>query len=879
MKQNSQNSAREPVNWSREAAGAGRLIGKILGRALSYLLNIILTVLLICFITGIIVGTVFAVYIRNNIDPEVDLSQFSVSSTNQTTRIYYMSCDSLEDRQNRTGTLVELEDQRLYGSENSIWVAYPNIPENLVNAYISIEDKRFWTHSGVDWLRTGKAVIGYFIPIWKQQGGSTITQQAIKNITDEKDYTPQRKIQEILRALNLEKKLDKTEILELYLNNIYLSQNCYGVQAAAYTYFNKDVSELTLIECAAIACITNSPTRYDPVQNPENNAERRDYILELMLEQGYITQVEFDSAHGKPLKLDYQGRARDVSVTTNSWYTDQVIVEVVAALQEKYGYTTAQAYNHLYTGGLNIVTLQDPELQSMLEEVYVDDNSFPTTRNAIQPQSSSVIIDPQTGDVVALVGARGEKNANLLLNYATETTRSPGSSIKPLSVYAPALEAGLITYGSVYDDSPVWFNYDKDDEEKENPIAYPKNLPERYGGLTTVQDAVTRSVNTVSLRILQELTLDRSFDFVRNKLQMSSFIEAGTHNGTGITDKDYAALSLGAMNFGVTTLEMTAAYQIFANGGVYNKPRTWLYVEDAEGNVILENKADSYVVVSEQTASIMTKMMQNVVTRGTATAVTLDTKVDVAGKTGTTASDFDRWFVGYTPYYVCGVWFGYDMPQEIGTLSRNPTVTSWDLIMTKAHAQILSDISAGKDSLKKFELADGILTATYCKDSGKLMTSSCYLDPRGSRAETGYFTPSTVPTEYCDRHVTVVYDSKTGGVANEYCPQENLKEVGLLDLTRDMPANVKIEDAQYTWREVPDGVEIPSDLPLPFYNNLYPEGHYPGWSETASGYPYNRGCDEHKAPEVVEAPPEESSPLETPPESSDDPLSQIIPIA
>lgn len=846
------NRPQNKVNWSKEAAGAGKLAGKIVGRIFSYILNILMTVLLICFITGIIVCTVFAVYVKNNIDPEVDLEQFSVSNTNQTSRIYYMKYDSLDDRQNRIGTEVELEDQRLYGSDNSIWVSYTKIPKNLVDAFVAIEDKRFWSHHGVDWKSTAYSVVNYFIPLGRNRGGSTITQQMIKNVTGNDSYTPQRKVQEILQALNLEKKLDKTQILELYLNNIYLSQNCYGVQAAAYTYFNKDVSELTLIECAAIAAITNSPTKYDPVQNPDKQAIRRNLILDEMLDQGKITQAEYDGAYGKELVLDYQGRARDVSVTTNSWYTDQVIVEVVEALQDKFGYTQKQAYNYLYTGGLNIYTLQDPELQTMLEDLYIDETTFPTTRNAVQPQSSAVIIDPQNGDVVALVGARGEKNANLILNYATGTTRSPGSSIKPLSVYAPAVEYGLITYGTVYDDCPVWFNYKDSDTEKTNPIPYPKNLPEVNNGLTTVNDAVTRSVNTVALRILQDLTLDKSFDFVRNKLNMGSFIEAGEYNGTGISDKDYAPLALGAMNFGVTTLEMTASYQIFANGGVYNKPRTWLYVKDSNGNIILENESESHVVISEQTASIMTKMLQNVVTKGTARACTLQNQMNVAGKTGTTSSDFDRWFVGYTPYYVCGIWFGYEMPQEIGTLAWNPTVVGWDMIMRNAHKQILSDAATGKTTLKTFELADGIVEATYCKDSGKLMSEACYADPRESRAEKGYFTASTVPSEYCDKHILVDYDTVTGGIATPNCPEKNVKKVGLLKWSRTLPLSVKITDSQYTWREVPDGTPMPEDNDSPFYIGLYGEGQYPGYSDTKGKRVYNSYCYEHAHPEEPE---------------------------
>ncbi len=833
---------REEINWAHELAKAGGLVGKIFLRLLSYVFNILLTVLLIGFITGIIVMVTFAVYIKGYIMPEVEKIDDVIYnvSTSQTSKIYYMD---YSDRENRVGEAVEIKDEQLYGSENSVWVSYTNIPENLVDAFVAIEDKRFWKHKGVDLWRTGGAILNYFIPFQKSQGGgSSITQQTIKNLTDYRDYTPQRKIEEILKAFELEKRLDKTQILELYLNNIYLSQNCYGVQAAAYTYFNKDVKDLTLIECAAIASITNSPTKFDPVQNPKDHADRRNLILKEMYEQGYITEVEYNEAYGKELVLDYQGRAKEAAVTSNSWYTDQVIVEVTEALMEEKGYSREMAYNLIYTGGLQIYTLQDPEVQKTLEEVYANEASFPKTNNAIQPQSSAVVIDPKTGDVLGLVGARGVKEANLLLNMATKTTRSPGSSLKPLSVYAPALESGLITYGSVYDDVPVWFNYDEEDEEKLNPIAYPKNLPEVYNGLTTVNDAVTRSVNTVSVRILQELTPDVSFDFVKNKLHMDSFIEYATlSGGVGITDKDISALALGGMTYGVTNLEITAAYQIFANGGVYNKPRTWSHVVDAEGNTILENKPESYVVVSEQTAAIMTKMMENVVDFGTAKTITLKNQVDVAGKTGTTSNDVDRWFVGYTPYYVCGIWFGYEIPQSLGTLAWSPSTTAWDKIMTELHQEYINS----EEGVKSFASADGVVTANYCKDSGKLMTSACYADPRGSRVETGYFTIATVPTEYCDCHVMVEYDAVTGGIACEGCPEENIKKVGLLKVGRIFPANIKVTDTQYTYRDAHMAATMPETGDVPFYIGLYGENEYPGYTDTYGKRYYNSYCYEH----------------------------------
>lgn len=839
-----------------------------LGKILTYVLNTLLTLLLVLFITGIIVGCTFAVYVNNYLDPEIDESLLSVGQS-LTSKIYYYD---YEDREYRVGEAVELEDQRLYGAKNNIWVTYTDIPEDLVDAFVSLEDHRFWDHKGVDWYRTAGAVLNFVTSYTGRYGGSTITQQLIKNLTQDDDVTIQRKVQEILRALNLEKKKEKSEILEMYLNTIFLSQNCNGVQSAAYTYFGKDVSELSLIECAAIASITNAPTKYDPVLNPENNKDRRNTCLDLMLKYGKITQEEYDGAYDKELELNYKGKAVTTSNTSNSWYTDAVIDDVIDALVDEYGFTSEYASNLVWTGGLQIYTLMDPEVQNVLEEVYVNEDSFPKANNAIQPQSAMVVIDPATGDVLGLVGARGEKNKNRILNRATHTTRSPGSSIKPLSVYGPALEYGLITYGSVFDDVPVTFNskeYTADELEKlpkdENgetvfpdPTPYPKNLPYVYNGLTTVHDALRRSVNTISTRILDKLGIDNSFDFVKNKLHMDSFLEYVDVNGRILSDKTISALAMGGMTYGVTVLEMTAAYQIFANNGVYNKPRMWDKVLDSKGNVILENKPESEVVMSEQNASIMVKMLQDVVTSGTAADITLKNKVNTAGKTGTTNDDYDRWFLGFTPYYVAGIWFGYDTPQALDSLSFSPTTVPWDKIMTRLHEDIIADASNGGEELKKFTLADGVTTAEYCRDSGKLVTEACLNDPRGSRKETGYFTNSTVPTEYCDCHILVDYDYVTGGVATDGCPKENVIKVGMIQVDRSFPIEITVTDAQYVYKELPSGLEPGQWWGVPFFQNAIPEDTYVGITNLRGGRQFNSACYEHYKAEPAEpAEPEE----------------------
>ncbi len=840
------NSKGNNSGLAHEIGSSFKLAGKIFGKIISVILSIVLTVMLIGLITGAIVGSVFAVYVRNNIDYSIDEIDAMIGSQDMTTKIYYMD---YTDRENRIGTPVEIEDYRIYAKENRLYVSYNDIPTYLIDAFISIEDHRFPNHKGVDWIRTVGAAKQFFTG-QDMYGGSTITQQLIKNATGDDDVTIQRKIQEILRALQLEKEKDKTEILEMYLNLIYLSQGCYGVQSAAYTYFGKDVSELTLIECAAIAGITQAPTKWDPIINPENNAYRRDVILNRMYELGKITYQEYISAYGQELELNVQ--TETLVNSTNSWYKDAVIEETIDLLMEEYGYSEEVAENMIYTSGLQIYTAMDPKIQAILEEEFANEENFQKVDDsAVQPQCSMTVIDPYTGDVLGLVGGRGEKTSNRILNYATQTTRSPGSSIKPLSVYAPAIDLGYINYGTVIDDTPATFGVETENEDGSitysRPDGYPKNYSNKYAGLVNVNYAVSQSLNTVAYKVLDKVGLDYSFDFVKNKLGMNSFIERmELTGGSVITDKDYSALALGGMNYGVTVLELTAAYSIFQNDGIYSSPKIVLKILDSEGNVIVDNESDSRIVISGQTASVMTKLMQNVVTSGTASSITLKSQIDVAGKTGTTSDDNDRWFVGYTPYYIGGVWFGYEMPKSLSSFSASvsPAVKIWDIVMTRIHEEIINESELTGIPLEKFDYSD-LVSATYCKDSGKLLTDACKADPRGSRAETGYFTKSTVPTQYCDCHVLVDYDVTHGGIATSKC--SGTQKVGLLNITdRSFKFPIYVTDAQYVYRDVSAYTVLCTDPNNAFFANELPEGTYAGTSNVAQQY--NRICQSHCLP-------------------------------
>lgn len=804
-----------------------------LGRTLMFLLNAFLTILLIGIITAIIVGSAFAIYVKNNVDIKVDETKFELNTTNTTTKLYYYE---FSDRENRIGEAVELEDARLYGGANSIFVPYSQIPKDLINAFVAIEDERFWDHKGVDWYRTIAAGVNFIIPIKDKFGASTITQQLIKNVTGENDYKIQRKIQEIFWALDLESKKSKEDILTLYLNVINLSQNCYGVQAAANTYFGKDVSELNLLECACIAAITNNPSYYNPIRFPENNKERRQTILWKMSEEGLISKETMEELWDEEPVFNLTASEKGSS-TINSWYTDMVINDVVNDLVES-GYTYQAANLLVYSGGLNIYTCMDPDVQAVLDEVYTNDEYFPEHTSGMPAQSSMIILDPYTGDILGVAGAKGEKKGNRVQNFATDTVRPAGSSTKPVSVYAPALESGLITYATVYDDTPVNFR-------DGNTSPWPHNLPDVYGGLTNINSAIERSVNTIAVKVLNDVGLRESFDFCRDKLGMTSLIESvELSNGQQLSDIVPAALALGQFTYGVTVREITAAYTAFANNGVFNTAHSYLNVTTADGTVLLSNEDPGNIVMSEENAAIMTQMLSNVVNNGTAKAITLRKTVDCAGKTGTTSDDYDRWFIGYTPYFVGGVWYGYEYPKSLSSLKSNPCVSIWDTVMTKLHQLYIDEAANGGEPLKEFELPGTVIKATYCKDSGLLMTDACRADPRGSRAETGYFAVGTQPTSYCTTHVLVDYCTASGAVASACCPDEAVTQVGLIAVDdRSFPVQVTVTDAQYVYRELPERTEPGGWWGDPFFINAIPSGTYVGSSNVETQY--NQFCWKH----------------------------------
>lgn len=766
----------------------------------------------------------FVFYLRMSYETEIDASVFGMEIADSTTRFYY--CDTGIDHAYDEETVVELEET-LQGSRRILYADPKDIPEALIHAFVAIEDKRFFAHEGVDLYRTVAAAANYCLGFDDRFGASTITQQLIKNVTGNNEITVRRKLQEILWAYDLEKKMTKEEILGCYLNVINLSEGCYGVGAAANLYFSKSVSELDTLECACLAAITNSPTYYDPIRNPDHNKERRDLILAAMYEQGYLTEEEYTELYGADIALNVNEKL--LENRKNSWYIDMVVEDVITDLVAEYGYSYETAARMVYNGGLRIVTAMDPHVQKKLERYYENVNHFRVYAGDVA-QSAMIAIHPRTGDILGVAGAVGEKQGNRVQSYATDAKRPSGSTVKPLSVYAPALEAGKITYATVYDDVPVKFM-----KTATGYKTWPQNANMVYRGLTNVNFALAHSLNTVALRVLDEIGIERSFSFLRDTVGVRSVIEKEPLSGGGyLTDKAPAALALGQMNHGVTLREMTAAYGIFSGNGRYTEPRSYYRVYDSRGRELLTKEAKSSYAISSANACIMTKMLEHVISTGTAKPITLDNFIEVAGKTGTTQNNCDKWFIGYTPYCLCGVWYGYEYPKPIGEAEKYRYLEVWNDVMLDLHRNYY--IPGG--GYRTFRTDPNVIKVTVCRDSGLLMTTDCYLDPRNNRAEVAYFVRGTEPKQYCTCHTSVEYDALNGGVVCEGCECEEITRVGLLRVNRRFPMQIYVTDAQYTCRELPQGVTPSTEEGTPYFATVLGRGEYCGISPTKT--PYNR---------------------------------------
>lgn len=765
--------------------------------------------LLVCLIAFTVVGGCagYGVY-KGIVDSAPDIHDIDATPTGYLSTV-------LDNQGNETATLVA-------SGSNRVYVTIDEIPLDLQHAFVAIEDARFYEHNGIDITGIVRAGITGITSGRFSQGASTITQQLLKNNvftdwTSESSFADkmERKIQEQYLAIQLEKVEDKNWILENYLNTINLGQNTLGVQAASQRYFNKDVSELTLSECAVIAGITQNPSRYNPVSNPDANAERRTKVLNNMLDQGYIDQAAYDTAMADNVYDRIQiVDSETASDNINSYFVDALTEQVIDDLMEVKGYTETQAYKALYEGGLTIYSTQDPSIQQICdEEVNNADNygsetkyscsyrltiqkadgtyqnyseqtmlSYYQSKNSkynidfdskeavdaaieqykadimedgdtivpngesitytMQPQASMTVIDQSTGEVKAIVGGRGDKTANKTLNRATDTKRQPGSTFKILSAYAPALDIGGMTLASVQDDAPYTYS-----NAAHTPV---NNYDKSYRGFTTIREGITYSINIVAVKTLTDIGVDIGYEYLQN------------FGFSTLCDSDRTqALALGGITNGVTNLELTAAYATIANGGTYTKPRFYTKILDHDGNVLIDNTPQTHTVLKETTAWLLTNAMEDVLTNGTGRPAHFN-GMPQAGKSGTTSSDRDALFAGYTPYYTCVVWGGYDDNAELSYTTYPKTL--WKSVMGRIHENL---------DYKDFDKPDGITTATVCKKSGKLAVAGlCDSDPRGSMVESEYFASGTVPKDYCDHHVRVTIDLSTGGIATDTCPEE-----------------------------------------------------------------------------------------------------------
>ena len=666
------------LTWrkSRQARKARRTTGKVadtaaagVGFVLRTVLKAVATILLILITTGLLFTCIFAIYVKTCLteDLNVSLEEMTLSLSS---KILYEN----------NGEWQELAT--LYSTEDRVWVDYKDIPINLEHAAVAIEDHNFYTHKGVDWFRTVGAFANMFVGMRNNFGGSTITQQLIKNLTEYDDVTVQRKLIEIFRALEFEKIYTKEEIITWYLNEIYLGERCYGVGTAARMYFGKDVSQLDLAECASLIGITNNPSLYDPYisdASRERNIRRAKTILWEMYDQGYIDYDAYNDAKVKADNLNFQRSADSVRTTViNSYYVDTIIRDVTADLMEDKGISESAAQHLLYNGGYKIYACIDSRIQDIVDNMYEHPENLPKSSRSSdqQLQSAIVIIDPYTGDIVAMSGGVGEKTGSLTLNRATMSTRPPGSSFKPLSVYSPALDLGIVTPSTIVNDSPNIVLSGTD--------WYPNNSG-NYSGLITIRTALQYSKNTIAAQLLDMLGRATSWDYLTNHFGITTLVrEEVQDDGRIITDFAYSPLSLGQLSHGVTVREMAQAYTAFVNDGVMSYARTYSRIEDDDGEIVLVNPTRSTVALKQNTAYQMCDMMQNAVAAGTGTEANFASTA-VAGKTGTTSDDKDRYFVGFTMYYVAAVWTGYDNPEKM-YFSGNPACQIFRNIMSEIHA-------------------------------------------------------------------------------------------------------------------------------------------------------------------------------------------------
>ena len=812
--------------------------------ALQVTLGAFATVALICVVCGFVFVSVLGDYLVEDVmsKAEFNLDNYDLEKTSY---IYYFDED---------GNVQIL--QQLETTTDRQWVDYEDIPQDLIHAAVAIEDKRFYVHQGVDWITTVKACANMFFGS-ASAGGSTLTQQLIKNLkltedTTADDVTVQRKVLEIFRAFAFEQTYDKEVVIEWYMNTVYFGEGCYGVKSAAANYFGKELQDMNTAELAALIGITNNPSLFNPYSSrvypykgedrdgPGRNRYRQQVVLTQMYEQGWLTEEEYKDAYYYDLEYKrgidaedrwnechdiynssgdlvvrgcgYEGPVRDLLTQTvgevvtyycpnchqkmdivtdaskavYSWYVDTVLEDVAKALAAEDGvteWTRDVRYNYvnlICRSGYHIYTPYDATVQAAVDKIYTDMSQIPETKGAQQLLSAIVIINNFSGDLVAMAGNVGEKTVSDAWNIATDAQQQVGSSIKPLTVYAPAFESGKVTPATVLEDMPYMYN-------GENP--YPFNDSRTYNYHRTVYHGIIQSLNAVSVNTLDTMGTQYSFNFAKNKFKISGLLEERvTSSGKVFTDIAIAPLGMGALTDGATVRDVTTAYATFTNDGVYREARTFLAVLDSAGNMVLENTQESEKILSTKTCDYINYCLDSAVASGTGTVADMyeELGMDVAGKTGTTGDNKDRYFAGYTGYYTAAVWCGFEFDEVINLVgdTTNPAARLWKAVMLQIHQ--------GKETIPLYN-SSNMVEVEICVDSGKLACDACRADIRRgsiglSRIVKVLVYPEDAPTQFCDEHILMDYCTTGGGVANEYC--HHFAHYGVLKL--EQKALVKI---------------------------------------------------------------------------------------
>ena len=651
-------------------------------------LKIIITIIISLILIGIIALASVVTWATWGMDFSF-VDSFDRTGLELSSLVYYTDAN---------GNLVPYE--QLIADENRIWADYEDIPQHMKNALVAIEDERFFKHHGMDFKRTTGAVLNMATKGDSNYGGSTITQQLVKNITSDSERSVARKIREIFRAVVLEFAKSKEEILELYMNSIYLGHGANGVQAAAHAYFGKEVKDLNLVECVAIAGITQHPSTLDPIVNPEGNAKKRKMVLDKMLEFKYITQEEYNSAVNAELVINTDEGSEEHA---QSYFVDHLFEELLNDLMVAKGYSRQYATTLIYNGGLKIISTIDPAVQNVLDDVYVNGNGFPSFYGEA-PQSAIVVSDPTTGQIKGLVGGTGVKKGARVLNRATQTFRQPGSTIKPLASYGPALDTGVINMATSISNGPINIDGWK-----------PKNANGKFSSAVSVQAAVANSYNMPAIRVLQAVTLDTSYEYMTKKLHFNLVDSYVDSDGIDHTDKGFAPLALGGLTEGVSVLSMNAAYSTFANKGEYIEPSSYTKVYDSNGEILLDKTPARNQAFSEETAYLMSQLLKGVVTYGTAGGYSIP-RMETCGKTGSTDTNKDRWFIGYTPYYCASVWVGYDQQRYISYGGNNPALTAWSAVMKRIHEDLPE---------RSFEQPEYVKSVYACYNTNQYASSRC----------------------------------------------------------------------------------------------------------------------------------------------------------